>query len=275
MAFFNGGSVELCLNNYGVPYVIGSYTGDGAYSKTIELGYTPSAVLILTEDKAKENSETGLPLNGGLVKQGERITSSIGAELVLLNGSTLTVKNWSFTYNGTEKWCFYNDLNTEYKYIAFRGENGFEPDTATLKDCELIAEGTTTEAVNKLIISQDTDGNAFTVRDLFFVEIITPAAEKAANTRLWLNDNAQNFVSYIGNGVNTTARHIRVIGFYRGGAWQDIYAQTAYKQAFQAANLSLMSCDVENAVTKFVFGCTEASAALPAGTEYKIYGRRA
>lgn len=144
------------------------------------------------------------------------------------------------------------------------------------KGCELIASGTLTEDVQKFTISLDNDGNEFTLRDFFYIELITTVAEKAATVRVWVNDATQyNYLTYSPNTLSTTAeRHSRFLYFYCGESWQDIALNTLKGQAVGNIAGAMLNGKNENNVTKITIGCMSAGETLPAGTQYTICGRR-
>lgn len=278
-AFFNGGVAEVLIHNYGVPYVIGSYTGDGTSNRAIALGCTPSALLIFTEDTSKEEHSVAFPLNGGFVKQGEAVTHN-GIDLVKLNGSTLTVSQWTFTpASGAVEDMYqvtYNKSGTEYKYIAFRGENGFAPESggATLKELELIASGETTEAVNEISITADNDGNPFELRDMVTMYAYAPTAEQTSALSVKIND--EMIVHQIANAVKSDGeRYSRATLVYSGKKW-DAYA---YSVEGKTANGTVTTRDrfgYEDAstITSIKLYLYNSAYVLPAGFKYEIYGRR-
>ena len=88
--------------------VTGVYTGDGAESRTINLGFKPKAVLVLYEGRVIWNYDVygGLVFEGYPTKSGEYVALEVASNgfIVHTNG------------NG----CSTNDNNREYHYIAFK-----------------------------------------------------------------------------------------------------------------------------------------------------------
>ena len=88
--------------------VTGVYTGDGAASRTINLGFKPKAVLVLYEGRVIWNYDVygGLVFEGYPTKSGEYVALEVASNgfIVHTNG------------NG----CSTNDNNGEYHYIAFK-----------------------------------------------------------------------------------------------------------------------------------------------------------
>lgn len=88
--------------------VTGVYTGDGAASRTINLGFKPKAVLVLYEGRVIWNYDVygGLVFEGYPPKSGEYVALEVASNgfIVHTNG------------NG----CSTNDNNREYHYIAFK-----------------------------------------------------------------------------------------------------------------------------------------------------------
>lgn len=92
----------------GTEIVAGVYTGDGAASRTINLGFKPKAVLVLYEGRVIWNYDVfgGLVFEGYPTKSGEYVALEVASNgfIVHTNG------------NG----CSTNDNNGEYHYIAFK-----------------------------------------------------------------------------------------------------------------------------------------------------------
>ena len=80
---------------------VGSYTGDGAESRKIDLGFTPRAVVLTTYTGYTNNS--GSPF-GGVFGVGMPLS---GYAEVTANGFTLKAE-------------YVNQKNTVYNYIAFK-----------------------------------------------------------------------------------------------------------------------------------------------------------
>lgn len=88
--------------------VAGVYTGDGAESRTINLGFKPKAVLVLYEGRIIWNYD----VFGGLVFEGHPVKSGTYTALEVASNGFIVYHNG----NG----CNTNDSNTEYYYIAFK-----------------------------------------------------------------------------------------------------------------------------------------------------------
>lgn len=88
--------------------VTGVYTGDGAESRTINLGFKPKAVLVLYEGRVIWNYD----VFGGLVFEGHPVKSGTYTALEVASNGFIVHTNG----NG----CSTNDNNGEYHYIAFK-----------------------------------------------------------------------------------------------------------------------------------------------------------
>ena len=88
----------------------GTYTGDGAASKTITLGFRPKAVFVLQE--------------GTLMMISNRVFGSLALSsrsAVRLGVTTMSITSNGFTvYQNSSEDVYMNDSNSDYLYIAFR-----------------------------------------------------------------------------------------------------------------------------------------------------------
>ena len=92
-----------------MPYVTGTYTGDGTTTnRTITLGFKPKFVIISGMSRGSNESSDSLYWFG-MFGEGN-VSSDIGT----LTNSGFTVRNSSYTYPKL------NNSNCEYSYIAFR-----------------------------------------------------------------------------------------------------------------------------------------------------------
>ena len=92
-----------------MPYVTGTYTGDGSTTdRTITLGFKPKFVIISGMSRGSNESSDSLYWFG-MFGEGN-VSSDIGT----LTNSGFTVRNSSYTYPKL------NNSNCEYSYIAFR-----------------------------------------------------------------------------------------------------------------------------------------------------------
>ena len=93
----------------------GTYTGDGVESRTIDLGFTPTAILVFTD---YGSAYCYGDYWGGLAFADHPITINYASDLVLSiveNGITVYNK-----YNTTWKcWIYTNQAGINYYYIAF------------------------------------------------------------------------------------------------------------------------------------------------------------
>ena len=99
------------------PFVTGTYNGDATASRTISLGFTPSAVLIQTSTGAMDmtNSSTQI-FFGGFVTQGAPLTrSEPGVDYVI----QITTNGFIVYYNPVLT-IYVNNSTRIYNYIAFR-----------------------------------------------------------------------------------------------------------------------------------------------------------
>ncbi len=152
---------------------------------------------------------------------------------------------------------------------GLQGEPGKD---AVLNELTLIASGTTTEAVNRIVISQDNDGNNFTLRDFVWVVVEVPVAAQDTRLSVWFGDTLQQ----VNAGVSTTAARInKLVGFYTGRGWDFLFTNTAITNEYSA--LQTRTKDFwpkSNGIAKVEIGCYTTSHVLPVGTKYQIYGRR-
>ena len=92
-----------------MPYVTGTYTGDGTTTnRTITLGFKPQFVIISGMSRGNNKDDESLGWFG-IFGEGN-VSSDIGT----LTNSGFTVRNSSYAYPKL------NNSNCEYSYIAFR-----------------------------------------------------------------------------------------------------------------------------------------------------------
>ena len=88
----------------------GTYTGNGASSKTINLGFKPKAVFVIQE--------------GTLMMIANRVFGSLALSsrsAVRLGVTTMSITSNGFTvYQNNSEDVYMNDNNSDYLYIAFR-----------------------------------------------------------------------------------------------------------------------------------------------------------
>ena len=90
--------------------VTGAYTGNGAASRTISIGFTPSGVYV---------NDTSLPFSrtGGLAISGNNV---IGGDNVIAVGITTNGFNVSYRNTGSSSDVRTNTSGVVYTYVAFR-----------------------------------------------------------------------------------------------------------------------------------------------------------
>jgi len=98
------------------PYVVGGYTGNNAATRVISLGFTPSAVLVLSGGTMSIYSGVRY---GGLALPGRCAGSAISATWV--SGKTsLAIVDGGFQVGFTDGKICSNASDLQYNYIAFR-----------------------------------------------------------------------------------------------------------------------------------------------------------
>lgn len=115
---FNSWIRLLNQNDIGGSYVTGTYTGDGSASRFINLGFTPSAVILNDSLGAMfdEDSINDRNYNGGLAVTGGDLTFSGNGILdVTTNGFNVYINNVD-----SDNFIRTNFTGTDYRYIAFR-----------------------------------------------------------------------------------------------------------------------------------------------------------
>lgn len=111
---YNGESWDIAPKDY----IIGTYTGDDAESQFINLGFTPSAVLVMTKDGATKNGTgSNVGYYGGLVIEGYECKASGGYKILEIADNGFNV-----FYNSSKSvWANANtSSNNPFKYIAFK-----------------------------------------------------------------------------------------------------------------------------------------------------------
>lgn len=106
-------------------FYYGTYTGDGTKNRTINLGFTPNAVLVLQNGEGVRDVSSNTAHNGGLALTGSPVqydwyvhednkgTSTVVA--ITTNGFIVNQESTAFA-TGTNT----NSSGTKYNYIAFR-----------------------------------------------------------------------------------------------------------------------------------------------------------
>lgn len=89
---------------------LGTYTGNGAASQTIDLGERPKAVLVLTSDGDVSDAMEGRHY-GGLALDGQPVASSGRTILSIADQGFVAYYNSSYT-------IYTNSQNTVYVYLA-------------------------------------------------------------------------------------------------------------------------------------------------------------
>ena len=119
MADFNAamGNIDGAIAE--IPHmVLGSYTGDGTASRTISLGFTPRAVLVVASDGVPFRYVNGTSQYcGGLVFQGEHTADLYRSRTIL----EICEGGFKVGYNiESSIYIFSNQENMKYHYIALK-----------------------------------------------------------------------------------------------------------------------------------------------------------
>lgn len=100
--------VDSALANVGA-CKIGSYTGNGEATRTIEVGFTPSAVLVMRNDSVMSDTSN---IISGLATASSPVKTSGGLDAIAVTENGFTVgRGTGYTTNVTTK---------VYNYIAFK-----------------------------------------------------------------------------------------------------------------------------------------------------------
>lgn len=94
-----------------VVYVSGFYAGDGQESKTITLGFTPKAVLVILQDSISSTYDS---LSNGLAVAGKPYAPAGKDAISITTGGFVVYQRTSSPYSRT------NTLGRVYNYIAFK-----------------------------------------------------------------------------------------------------------------------------------------------------------
>ena len=96
--------------------VTGTYTGDGAESRLISLGFQPKALLVMREEGYSARPYTD-DYYGGLALPGKPVClqTSYGTDYIL----TIESKGFRVYYN-RDKYVFSNQKDTNYHYLAWK-----------------------------------------------------------------------------------------------------------------------------------------------------------
>lgn len=98
------------------PFVVGSYVGNGTASRTISLGFTPKAVLLVAGSGETMTRSTGYDAYyGGLITAGKKITCFSGTVLCIVeNGFQVGYAN------NSDIICCSNENGSTYYYLALK-----------------------------------------------------------------------------------------------------------------------------------------------------------
>lgn len=142
------------------------------------------------------------------------------------------------------------------------------------RDWRLIADLTLLEgeAANTIVVSQDADGNAFSL-DEFAMYITIPAAIEGSNNVIYCNVNSIKVGQFNGMGVASGARNI-VIDGTRHGYWRlSAMSDTSFNANGSTAKSTLAHSMSTEDATNISVGLSTTTAMFPAGTTLKLYGR--
>ena len=90
--------------------IAGTYTGDGAATRTINLGFTPKWVLVINATGIFDSA--GSTVYSGLAVSGNSATGPV----TITNGGFVVIANQSIDSYGTKAWT--NMQDKVYNYIA-------------------------------------------------------------------------------------------------------------------------------------------------------------
>lgn len=93
--------------------VFGAYSGNGTASRTIDLGFTPKALLVVRNTGQFSINSMKPELYGGLAYTGHNITCSSGTVLNIVENG------FKVYYNRADIFIYTNVSGVEYYYIAF------------------------------------------------------------------------------------------------------------------------------------------------------------
>ena len=106
------------------PIVIGSYTGDGAATRVISLGFTPKAVYLCRYDGATHTRGTSNGYYGGLALPGHNVSVDIfGIQSWVAGKSVLGIVENGFQVSyvaNSSLFCLTNEKDSDYRYLALR-----------------------------------------------------------------------------------------------------------------------------------------------------------
>ena len=162
---------------------------------------------------------------------------------------------------------------TDTTRVSVEEFNQFKAENAK-NEFELIASGTTTEAVNSIIVTTDNNGNPFELCDMITVYFHSPAAEQANAVTIELDGK---IVYQISNAIKTDATaYSRVMCVHNGLLFETFgYAGTGTGGNVSiSSRVRTTSLAEDNAVSEikiYIFGGVRV---LPVGFKYEIYGRR-
>lgn len=139
------------------------------------------------------------------------------------------------------------------------------------KPMRLIAKGTTTEAVDYILVNQDMDGNAFELTDTIDVYVEIPAAEKANTLYVQFYATVGEYLTFHAQGISTKRMFVAFHLWYNGGFWDGFSranAEGAYGSNIGYIAGGRVNCK-KSSYKQFVIRGT----GMPVGTKYEIYGR--
>lgn len=93
-------------------FVTGTYTGDGAETQNIELGFQPRAVLVADSNGQMGYTRSSIPIvRGGFALPGQSVKASGAIALEVINNG--------FAVHSANNYALTNVSNETYYYIAF------------------------------------------------------------------------------------------------------------------------------------------------------------
>ena len=106
--------VENALANAGAKVVTGTYTGDGNTTRTIDLGFTPKAVVVYTNNGIQLAASGGW-MYGGLALQGYPCIRDMNS--TIYNGIEIVTGGFNVAFNVEGYLCTNNPVTVFY-YLA-------------------------------------------------------------------------------------------------------------------------------------------------------------
>ena len=95
-------------------FVTGAYAGDGAAARTVSLGFTPKAVLVMREDGTASYTNNSTSVYGGLAAEGTPVKKSGQNAVAVITGG------FQVAHQGSPTDIYTNSSGQNYHYLALR-----------------------------------------------------------------------------------------------------------------------------------------------------------